>query len=193
VSAAQGRSRPGVILGIDPGGVDTGLVVRRGDTVLEQLVVHRAKDETGPRGVGVGPDYLARAEHDVRKLIELHDVDLVGLEGVVRPNPHVKRKGRNVVTDPAPIIATAIVLGHLTAVAGSLGVAAVWVPPGKNGSLPLYAYPAELVSDAERRHGLNRVGDGGILRHARSAFDVAGTALVMSRLRASTPAIPRAL
>lgn len=177
-----------LVLGVDPGGVDTGMVVRECDQVVYQLVAHRAADETGPRGVGVGPEYLRQLTDCLEHLVEVYGVHLVAIEGVVRPNPHVNRRNGRSVTDPGPIIATAIVLGHVHATATALGRDVVWVPPGRNGSLQLAAYPAQLVSDRERAKGLNRVGDSGILRHARSAYDVAGAGLLLARLRASTPA-----
>ncbi|KWW97382.1 hypothetical protein LI90_4354 (plasmid) [Carbonactinospora thermoautotrophica] len=174
-----------VVLGVDPGRRWTGLAVRSGAACLAHRVVERAGDEDGGfRGVGVGPAYLAAVLAAVDELAAAHDVDLVAVEGVTRPSWHVRDRagGARAAADPTGVLGAAIVLG---AVLGHRPDA-ILIPPGHNGDMPLYAYPAELVSPAERRNGMNRIGSG-LLRHARSAYDIAGQAILVARLRARTP------
>lgn len=174
-------------LGIDPGGAHTGFAVRAGNVVLAHLVVERAEPSAEKGLLQLTRAYLAEVVVVARQLVEVHDVAVLGIEGVTKPNPHVNRRNGNAVIDPGPLLATAVVLGVLLATFPTVLV----VAPGKNGALPLLAYPDVLVTSRERAHGLNRVG-GGALRHARAAYDVAGAAVLLSRLRASTQARPRA-
>lgn len=183
MNASTGRTAPRV-LGIDPGDTDTGLCVRADREVLAQLTIHRVSEESfGGRGIAVGPRYVAQVLAAVAGLVDEHAPELVACESVVEPNPHVNRRNGRSLTKVGPILGASVVLGAITAAYPEV----VWVPPGKNGSMPLFAYPAELVTDHERRHGLNRIG-GGSLRHVRSAFDVAGQARTFARMRASKPA-----
>ncbi len=182
----RGPFLPRVALGVDPGGDSTGFAVRAGDRVLAHAVVARDGDETGPRGLGIGPprpgSYLSDVAETLAELAAEHDPDVVGIEGLVKPNPHANRRNGSSIIDVRPLLATALVLGHLAARCP----AAVWVPPGGHGSLLLAAYPAELITPGERRHGLNRAAPQNTpLRHARSAYDVAGAASLLARLRAS--------
>lgn len=174
------------VLGVDPGGAATGLCVRRGPVVVGHGVVE-APDALKGGAMLASPEYLAAIRLDVLEALA-RGIDGVAIEGVRKPNPHLNRRNGKSVIDPGPIIATGVVLGAVHEVVTGAGIPVVWVPPGKNGSQPLYAYPAELVSDAERRHGLNRVGDGGILRHARSAYDVAGHPFTRAMVLACKPA-----
>lgn len=170
------RLPSGPVLGIDPGGKSTGLVVRDRSALLASAVVERAGDETGTRGVQVGPAYVAEVLAVVAELVAEHAPTVVGVESVVRPNPHVNRRNGSSVIDVGPLLGASIVFGAL---AGAYP-AAVWVPPGSNGSGPLAAYPSALVSAAEARHGVFRSGGGSKLRHARSAWDVAGRAALIA-------------
>jgi site-specific recombinase XerD len=70
----------------------------------------------------------------------------------------------------------ALPFGRTTAVALDRWDDVLRVPPGRHGSGPLPAYPAELRGLRERK-GM------GARRHLRSAWDVAGTAAVMVRVR----------
>jgi len=162
------------VLGIDPGGAHTGLCVRVGQNVVGQAVV-AAPDVQSPHGMLCSPAYLAVIREQVLDAVE-RGVDLIAVEGVRRPNPHMNRSNGKSIIDPGPLIATGIVLGAVTELAAFLAIPVEWVPPGKNGSNPLYAYPEHLVSVGERRHGLSRVGGSSLLRHVRSAYDVAGMA-----------------
>ena len=184
------RSRP--VLGIDPGGRWTGLCIRLGSAATAHQVITRAGDEDVVRGIGVGPVYIA----DVMAAIAALEIQvataypagppLIAVEGVTRPNPHLNRANGRALTDPTGILGTAMILGAVLATYPN----AVIVPPGHNGERPLSTYPTVLVAARELAHGANRVG-GGILRHARSAFDVAGQAGMHARLRAAKHAIPK--
>jgi len=166
-------------VGIDPGSVSTGIVVRHGNRLLWHTVVHREADEDVVRGVGVGPEYIALVLSHVRIGWESHYsgvggyIPSIAVEGVVRPNPHVNRKNGNAVIDPGPAIGTGMVLGAILA----LYPRAVIVPPGGNGAGMLATYPHALITPGEMRRGLNRpAGDTAAVRHCRSAWDVAGQA-----------------
>lgn len=176
----------GPVLGVDPGGKSTGLAVRHGAELLEHATVTRAADEDTVRGIGVGPAYLTAVLRRVAELLEAHGCRLIAVEGVTKPNPHVTRRNGKSLTDPTGILGAAMVLG---AVIGAHPEAVI-VPPGGNGSRVLALYPLELVGSREAAAGRNRIGMGQ-LRHARSAFDVAGQAGVHARLRAGKHAITR--
>lgn len=176
---------PLVTLGVDPGSKQTGIVVRRGADLLDHVTISRQADERARATVGLPASYLGSLRAAVAGLIDTHPVAVIAIEGVVRPNPHVnagRTRASNII-DPTPIIATAVVLGYLWA----LHPDAVIVPPGRNGSQPLLAYPRALVSKEETRLGMHRVG-GGKLRHARSAWDVAGSGALTARVQASKQA-----
>ncbi|MEM9465268.1 MAG: hypothetical protein AAGA90_07830 [Actinomycetota bacterium] len=90
------------------------------------------------------------------------------VEGIVAIVPQARRRPIN----PMPLVETGVVLG---AIAHAFGEDLVVVRPGNHGGNELGYYPAELVTDAERRlDGWQlRVGKTSKLRHARSAYDVA--------------------
>lgn len=179
------------VLGVDPGARDTGIVLRAGDRLLHAETLTRAGEElfTG-RGPGVGPVHLGHLNRALDRVwADTGGWDLAGIECVVAPSPHVNRRNGNAVIDVRPLLAAAIVLGDLQRHLADLAPV-VWVPPGHNGSGALASYPPQLVSDAERRHGLNRIGEGGKLRHVRSAWDVSGQASLLARQQARRPATP---
>ena len=150
-----------VVLGADPGSRDTGLVVRQSDRVLAHRVVSRAQD--GP----VGP-YVADVVGVAREMHELA-VDaaeggrvLVGLEELVAPSPQLGRLAK-----VEPLLVTAKALGALQSVwPDAVVVAQVSQPGVGHGQGPLARFPSVLVGARERS------GSGGVLRHARSAWDV---------------------
>ncbi len=165
-----------IVLGIDPGGRATGLclVEHSTRTVLVFGVLDRPKwsNEADWR-----KDNIAA----VTELVEHrtnggHHVELAGVEGWTVPNPHVRRANGNSLINPKGIIDTAFIVGALlTALDHSPVPRTVLVPPGGNGSNPAAAYPPELIGPKEGP------ALGGRLRHARSAFDVAMTAVTLSR------------
>lgn len=172
-----------VVIGVDPGARATGIVVRAGQELLAHTVVERPADGDLPGGVT--PAYLADVAAQARAYVATHRAAVVAVENVVEPNPHVNRRRGSAVINVAGILGAAVVLGHLHATFPGL----VLVRPARNGSQLLAAYPAELVTAAERRQGLNRpAGDSAVIRHARSAWDVAGTGALAHRLDTATRA-----
>lgn len=157
-----------IIVGVDPGARTTAIVAvdTKDQTVLGMLLIRNK----GPL-LPLPTDYLRAVAADVNRLAEKHNADAVHVEGVNRPSWHVGGKAKGAATDPTGLLGAAQVLG---AVIASTDRTVHVIPPGRNGSRPMAAYPAPLVSDGERRKQgwQTRVGTGQ-LRHARSAFDVA--------------------
>lgn len=150
-----------VVVGVDPGGATTGLVVRAGTRLLEHATIDR-------KGLEL-PAYLDRVASWVVGARETFGAK-VAVEDTIPPNPHLG------LSNPAGIIAAAQVLGAVLLMAP----AAVVVRPGGHGSPKasraelLASYPPELVGDRETR-------GTGKLRHVRSAWDVAGMAAWLLR------------
>ncbi|MDA8310697.1 MAG: hypothetical protein M0Z46_08790 [Actinomycetota bacterium] len=150
------------ILGIDPGGRETGMVVveldgsqRRAPRVARAVLIERGAGETEAAYVG----------EVVGALRELSDgCRLIAVEGLVVPTPHLR------VIALSGLLGAAVVLGAVLATAPSATV----VPPGGNGSGPLRAYPGELVGPGER-------AGAGWRRHLRSAWDIALAAASVER------------
>lgn len=161
-------------VGVDPGGSHTGVALRLGNRLLWHNVVERTADEDALRGVGVGPEYIAKVriaiEHALDHGHRITDVwPRIAVEGVVAPSPWIGGKQR--ITDPTPALAAAVVLGAV--LVGAPGT--VIVPPNHHGEGLLAGYPPSLVTAAEMRHGLHRAArHGSSISHARAAFDVAG-------------------
>lgn len=141
-----------VVLGIDPGGHETGVVVRRGRQVLAGELV------TAEKGMCAG--YLREVVGAVSTLAAEHSIAFLAVEDLVHPNPHLG------LANVAGLMDTAQVLGALRVYFPLL----ILVRPGGHGSAPLASYPLELVGVREKR-GTGR------MRHLRSAFDIAGAAL----------------
>lgn len=156
------------VLGVDPGGRDTGIILVDGVRVGGRSV--RSAGELLPVDQGYVQSVLSEIDGLIAGSSDSRGV-VVCVEGVTRPSWHVQASAsRGAAANPTGLIAAAVVLG---AVLGRFPGAVV-VPPGGNGSRPLGAYPLGLVSEGERRKkGWElRVG-GGKLRHQRSAWDVA--------------------
>jgi hypothetical protein len=186
---------PVCVLGVDPGGRNgTGLTLRaRGGRYLAHLVVKPKGDEADSE-LGVGPVYLADVRAGGLELLahwaRTHPDSpppLVATEAVVAPRGFditARRSGKLSPVRPADVMALAFVLG---------GVLMAWpdalvVPHGGYGRRPLSSYPAELVTDGERavKHplGMHRpAGKKADTDHARSAWDIAGTAERLARSR----------
>lgn len=153
------------IVGVDPGGRWTGIVLRTRDDCIDRTVVERGNAET------LAP-YLGRVIDEVARL----HLRIVGYDAA---GSHIAVEDLN---DPTPQMGTTSVRG-LIGTAQVLGAivmhwpAVTLVPPGAHGSKPLAAYPRELVGDREK-------SGAGVLRHARSAWDVAGAAIVQARIDA---------
>lgn len=172
-----------IVIGVDPGGRDTGLVViddappvtrdRPAGAIdlLESLTIRRADSAAGTPIEAVPRTYLLDVMSAVRDLLQIHVGDarrgtshaLIAVEGVVKPTGHAGGR-RGHLIDPAGLLATAQVLGAILARAWSVPV--VRVPPGGNGSaLPWTAYPEQIRAKSPLGKD-NR-------RHMRSAYDVA--------------------
>lgn len=155
-----------VIIGVDPGGRQTGIVVRRGSELLAADLVTRDGPELFPKA-----DYLAEVIEAIGGLIIYASQELaepataVAVEGVVHPNGHVR------MINAAGLLGTATVLG---AILGQFPSALV-VPPAGNGAGPRSAYPAALWPPTEKR-GTGRC------RHLRSAWDIAEAGAFLLRL-----------
>lgn len=148
------------VIGVDPGGSTTGLVVRKGRDCIDHQLVERGDDFGG---------YL----REVLSAIDAFDwefgCDLICVEGLNPPNPHLG------MTNVGWLMDTAQVLGAVRA----RWPDCVVVPPARHGKTPdlpqphldaymADRYPANLIGSRERGGKY-----GGKLRHARSAFDVA--------------------
>lgn len=156
------------VLGVDPGGRDTGIILVDGARVAGRSV--RSSGELLPVDQGYIQAVLVEIDGLVAGVSTPGEV-VVCVEGVTRPSWHVQASAsRGAAANPTGLIAAAVVLG---AVLGRFPGAVV-VAPGGNGSRPLGAYPVGLVSEGERRKSgwELRVGSGK-LRHQRSAWDVA--------------------
>lgn len=139
---------------VDPGGRWTGFVVRdRGDQLLFHGVITREPGETPPA-------YISTAAVLITGALERYRPVMLAAEDLVDPTPQMG------VTAVAGLLGTSRMIGHLEALFPDL----VLVRPGGHGSQPLELYPPALVGARERS------GEG-ILRHARSAWDVAGEAI----------------
>lgn len=146
-----------MLLGVDPGGRETGIVLRDGRALHRWMLITRE---------GELDAYCKEVADAVGELVAWSsDPPTIAVEDLVEPSPHmgtVSLKG---------LLHTAQVLGGLATLFD-----VVRVPPGGHGSGPLKAYPAALVGDREK------VG-AGRLRHCRSAWDIAGYALYSGRVK----------
>ena len=159
--------RGSVVVGIDPGGRDTGIVAISPDGTVRTAAVTNP-GELLPLPAGYIADVLA-AIRDFTDNGQTHAI--IRVEDVKRPNWHVAKDAkRGAATNPTGLLATAQVLG---AIRGAYRNAEL-VPPGGNGSKPLGAYPEALVGPGERsKQGWElRVGTSK-KRHLRSAWDIA--------------------
>jgi hypothetical protein len=167
-SVARQLKRYKATVGIDPGARDTGVIaINAKGTAARGFTVHNDGDL-----LPVPHDYLTAVIEAVDEAVALAgEAVTVKVESITRPNWHVAKERKNgSAANPAPLIGTAQVLGAVMAAYPD----SVLVPPGKNGSSVLSAYPDFLIGPREKvKTGWqSRVG-GGILRHQRSAWDVA--------------------
>lgn len=169
-------------IGIDPGGTWTGIVLRDGGELVGWDVIRRDGDETT---LGPGPRYVDQVVASVGELVRGRDGVRVAMEDVTPPTGFAG--GRRAPIDPAHVMGLAYVAGGVAS-----RLAPLVVPAGKNGGRPLSMYPAELVTHAERirKHpqGLHRAAGRGCAdgrHHARSAWDVAGAAVLVARVEAA--------
>lgn len=146
-----------IVLGVDPGSVDTGIVFVDGEDLIAWNTVSRDRKGGDP----IEP-YIEQVCEAVKSIAERLPVDLVGLEECNRPNPHVR------MTNPIYQMETKQVIGAVQQLAVTLGLSLVMVPPKGNGSHPLGFYPVPLRGVKGQR------GNGvGAHVHERSAWDIA--------------------
>lgn len=168
-----------IVLGIDPGSATTGLCLV--DTNYGTEHGHGLVATTHS-GLPIGPGHTQYAADVLRLATAMLEgtgsAALIAVENLT-PAGGFKRGKRDPI-NPQHLVATGVLIGQL--LAGLQAIRGVrhmhhpllLVDPVGNGSKPLGAYPANLVSDGERRTAgwELRVGTGQ-LRHARSAHDVA--------------------
>ncbi|MGH9002126.1 MAG: hypothetical protein ACRDYV_03255 [Acidimicrobiia bacterium] len=162
-----------VVVGVDPGGRQTGVVARHGDELLAADLVTRD-------GPDVFPDaaYLEEVTDAIGGLLvyasdRAGEAAIVAVEGVVHPSGHVR------MINAAGLLGTATVLGAVLAHYPN----ALVVPPAKHGGGPRQAYPARLWPPNEKR-GMGRH------RHVRSAWDIAGAGAFLFRATGGQAAPP---
>jgi hypothetical protein len=155
-----------VVTGVDPGGRNVGITARRDAELVDFSVLER-------KGVAEIPDadWIEEVCGQVLLFVDAFN-GAVAVEGV-RPPTGFKFGRRDPINFPG-LIGTSMVLGAVLAMVPK----AIVVPPAQHGLAPLETYPDRLVGDREK------VG-AGRLRHARSAWDVAGVGAHLLRRRAS--------
>lgn len=168
VPGPYGSRRHGLarVVGVDPGGKETGIVARDGDQLLHALLVTRGP---GVSGDGTDARYLTEVLSAVDEVQRACHAQLVAVEGLVAPTPHMR------LISVKALLQTATVYGALLAARPD----ALVVPPGGHGKAPLRCYPPILVGDSEPR-------GAGWRRHLRSAWDIAGAATFLLGDQAAT-------
>lgn len=177
------------VIGVDPGGRDTGVVVVRwerwpagGELVGRATVGRDAMRRT--RGL-VDVEYLDRVAGELDDAAMLAAsrglvVAGVGVEDVTRPAPP-RRDGSRVFTDTSGALAAATVAGAVVAWARGCDLPVGVVAAGGNGSHRAETYPQLLHDPRGACRGGTRdarcdracAAPGGKRRHERSAWDVA--------------------
>lgn len=149
------------VVGVDPGGRETGLVLRAGSELVNARVVRRTGREKLPT-----PDYLCAVVLSIDEYLEqAGDESLLAVEGLVHPSPHMD------LTNVLGLVGTGMVLGAVVC----QWPEAIVVRPNKHGALAPVAYPEPLRPRARRL--------GGSSEHARSAWDIAGAGRHLARVR----------
>lgn len=163
-----------IVIGVDPGGRWSGGVVRAGDNLVDFMVIECTAPVHGLATIGYARDVSAWVSMKRRHMIERGHAVLIGVEGLRPPTGFGPDhdEGRHKI-NPTGLMGTAGVYFHLLTIFPD----AIEVEPGGRGSAMLAAYPRALVGPREKR-----ANSKGILRHARSAWDVAGATKAAARL-----------
>ena len=156
----------GPIVGIDPGSQTTGLVARHGTRLLGYKVI--ALTSTW----AAYADSVEVAAHDLLATCDTTGAPTVAVEDLIDPVGYE-------FVHPRDLIASARLVGYLLRAFPG----AVLVRPGRHGSGALITYPRELVTakeasyaDKARTWHVAKKPGKATIRHARSAWDVAGAA-----------------
>lgn len=170
-------------IGVDPGARHTGVTVRAGRDYLWHAVTTRLDQDV--------PGYLAAVSQTMQAAADVaHASGGAGLWAVEATGaPKWFMNGKATPVRPVDLIAVAMVEGWVLNEATALGgnVPPVRVKAGKNGSQALSTYPKQLVTAAEAsRRNRTRTwhqpaGKSADINHARSAWDIAGTAALLAR------------
>lgn len=157
---------PKTILGVDPGARETGLVLTYGDRLLgHRLAI--APDVLDMRNP-VDPVYLELVIATTEELLDEtateavtpSGADLLAIEAVHPPNGHLG------MTNVAGALGLAAVTGALIGWAQGEDLPVMAIDTDGHGQGPLLGYPKDLVGPMEKK-------GTGVLRHCRSAYDVA--------------------
>lgn len=160
--------------GIDPGGRGTGVLVRSRQGVHYWKLVVRRDDAFMP-----GADYINEVVDAVAEAVAVLEQGgdgmrpWIGVERVKKPTGYRKgaRSGERTPINPEHLIGVSMVLGGVLAVFPFL----LLIEPGGRGSAPLRSYPQEIIGGPHNERWPHAEPKGeGLLRHVRSAFDVAG-------------------
>lgn len=145
-----------LVIGVDPGGQETGIVLRDGNEVITGILLRRLRSDSLT-------DYLAEHVRCLKDLRSTYGDDIaIVCETITVPSPHVR------VIAVQGLLDTQFLIGGLCVAFPGL----ILVEPSGHGSQPLFSYPSSLVGPRER------VG-AGRFRHLRSAFDVGAASYVL--------------
>lgn len=149
------------IVGVDPGGKTSGLVLRQASALRRFALVEHRDGESDQ-------SYLTRVVGHVHEfMLSAPPGAVVACEDITHPNPHLG------IANVMGLLGTAEVIGAVKIMAVVRAWPLLMVPPGGHGSQVLAGYPSELVGAREK-------AGGGRLRHARSAWDCAGAARLLA-------------
>lgn len=160
-----------IALGIDPGARYTGVSIRDDRGMVHLSSTYYRSDETD------GVEWSWECADIAEEMLNTFEVDVFALEGVVDPTGF--SGGKRAPLNPRDIMRTAIVVG---AIAYKFRDIVVMVRPRKNGSgVEDDAYP-ECLS-GRRPKDLVGFKDPKVAtrKHEKSAYDVAGQALFITR------------
>lgn len=151
-----------VVIGVDPGGRYTGIVVRHQDTLCYTALVKRETPLDWYLGEVV--DTVEKARDVAKNILLAETPNLITQPtalAVEDLNPPTPQMG---MTSVQGLLETAQVIG---AISGKYPITRI--PPGQHGNKPLTAYPGALVHPSEE-------AGRGRYRHLRAAWDIAQAA-----------------
>jgi hypothetical protein len=170
-------------VGVDPGARWIGICARRGVDVLGWHVIDTHDLE--PDATRPGRPTLEDIVNTIGEIVAGQPFR-VAVEDVDPPNAH--HNGQVSIIQVEPLLRTAEVIGYVERAYPD----AVRVPPRGNGSRTLASYPRCLVGNREYANAVRKgalladAPQNSSLRHARSAYDVAGAAATAVRIAKSS-------